>query len=125
MKTTIAVVALLGLAACQGGAKQTGIDLAQDAAAALSRNSSVAEDQAIAARCVSFRPAFAAGVKSSNKQLSSVASFGRAFCADFANGKIIVDPQQQSVAWLDGVLKGTEEAAQLAGIILPVVLPLL
>ena len=122
----VLVVAVgLGLAGCQGGAQQTGIDITQDVGAGIVRNISPAETAAIQAQCKAAAPALiSATAATAPKPLKAVAVYPFAFCQQILSGKT-VDPTQQSNQWLDNVLKMTATAAQIAGYVLPAVLPLL
>lgn len=121
---TLAV--LLALGGCAGGARQTGIDVAQDVGAGIARNISPAEAAAIKAQCMQAAPALlSATADTAPPAVADVAVYPRAFCEEFLSGKMYLDPAQQNSTWLDNVLKMTATAAQIAGYVLPVILPLL
>jgi hypothetical protein len=126
IRIALVFAAFLALAGCQGGAQQTGIDLAQDAGAGLARNISAAEVAQIQAQCKAAAPALIAATSTTAPvPVKDVAVYPYAFCEQFLSGKAYVDPTQQSSSWLDGVLRLTATAAQLAGYVLPILLPLL
>ena len=125
IRYAIPLAALLALAGCQGGARQTGIDITQDVGAGIVRNISPEETAALQAQCKAAAPALvSATAPVAPKPLQDIAVYPFAFCQQILSGKT-VDPTQRSNVWLDGVLKMTATAAQIAGYVPPIVLPLL
>ena len=118
--------ALAGVLAIQGCTPQLRTDLMQDVGAGLARNISAEQAAQIKAQCIQAAPGLiAATAATAPAPVYNVGIFPYAFCQEFLSGKMYVDPKQESVAWLDRVLRMTATAAQIAGYVLPVVLPLL
>lgn len=69
--------------------------------------------------CVAATPLLAAGTASSNATVSGTAVYGSAFCNLINAGQTPATQNSNSQAWLNTVIQGTETAAQLAGVILP------
>ncbi len=114
------------LTACTGGAMQTGIDLAQDAGAGIVRNISAADMAALKTACSANAPVLDAVVASPivPAPVSAVAVYPAAFCRQILTGAT-GNVNSNSIAWLSKVLSDAQTAAQIAGYVLPVVLPLL
>lgn len=122
----LAILPALGLAGvlagCTGGAKQTGIDLAQDAGAGIVRNLSAADLQKLKDTCLAAAPAVvAAADPAMPKPVKDVAVYPYAFCAQLISGSA-GNADQSSLTWLPKVLAMTDDAAQVAGVVLPIAL---
>lgn len=125
-KSMLAATLCFGLAACQGGARQTGIDLAQDAAAGLQRNISAADLQLLRDNCTLAAPAvLAATDPAAPTTVKTVGVYPQAFCQEILAGKTPATANANSVPWLTKTLTVLKGAAQVAGYVLPFVLPLL
>src|SRR6266404_5740948 len=89
MNRFLSVATLLVLMGCQGGAQQTGIDLSQDAAAALQRNISAADLAILKRGCGDAAPALAAAIDpAAPKPVVAVAVYPVAFCRDILAGVV-------------------------------------
>ena len=120
-----AILVGLSLTGCAGGAQQTGVDITQDVGAGLQRNLSAQQTSDLRAACMSAAPSLVAATSATAPAVvKNVAVYPYALCQEIVSGKT-VDPTQQTPRWWDQVIPEVEQAAQLAGYILPVVLPLL
>lgn len=110
------------LAACTGGAQNTGVDLAQDAAVGLQRNLSAADIAALKDTCAQAAPAvIAASSPSAPAPLRDTAIYPYSFCYQLLTGQPN-NADQTSLTWLPKVLAITQDVAQVAGVVLPIAL---
>lgn len=124
MNRAIILCALL-LAGCTGGARQTGIYITQDVGAGVARNLSAQQTADLRNVCTSAAPSLIAATSTAAPAaVSDVAVYPYALCKQIIEGKT-VDPTQQTPQWWDQVIPMVTQAAQVAGMVLPVVLPLL
>ncbi|HXE51268.1 MAG TPA: hypothetical protein VN663_23015 [Ramlibacter sp.] len=126
MNRILAAAAItLILAGCQGGAQQTGIDLAQDYAVGSVRNLSAGDLAAIKDTCVAAAPSLIAATgAAAPKMVRDVAVYPYAYCEQMLSGST-GNADQSSLTWLPQVLGYVQMAARIAGMVLPVVLSLL
>lgn len=119
------VGASIALAACQGGARQTGIDISQDGAVGIQRNLSPADILRLKDACTVNAPALISAIdKGAPKTVSDVAIYPYSFCYQLLTGQQN-NADQSSLAWLPQVLGMVNTAATVAKFALPLVLPLL
>ena len=112
--------------ACTGGAQQTGIDLSQDAAAALQRNISASDLALLKQGCADASPSLTvAAAGSAPRMLSAVATYPAAFCRDILAGTVPATANTSSVGWLTKTLVYVDDAAKVAGYVLPAALKLI
>jgi hypothetical protein len=119
----LAPLALLGaLSACGGGAQQTGIAVSQDAAAAATVTLSASDLAQMRQVCAAVQPDLAAATAAgAPKQVSAVAVYPQAFCAQLAAGGTPATANSGSPVWLGKTLGLLQTAAQLAGLALPLI----
>lgn len=124
-KATIVVVlpafGLAGmLAACGGGAQQTGVDLVQDAGYGVVRNLAPADLAQLQQTCQAAAPALAVATGGVAAQtVKDVAVYPAAFCRQLVTGARGNVADQSSLTWLPQVLSMVKSAATIAGFILP------
>jgi hypothetical protein len=119
-------IAVMSLTACGGGAKQTGIDLSQDAAAALTRNISDADLKILKDVCTAASPSLlVAAADKAPAPVKAVAVYPEAFCTDVLSPAKPVTANANSVAWLTKTLTYVQDAAKIASYVLPIALSLL
>ena len=126
-KLPVAYLAALAflLAACTGGAMQTGIDLSQDAGAGIVRNISAADLASLKATCAITAPAVNTVVADPGAPapVKDIAVYPAAFCKQILTGDM-GNVNSNSLKWLPVVLSDVRVAATIAGYVLPL-LPLL
>lgn len=121
--TMTGLFALLALAACQGGMKQSFVDVAQDAAVGVQRNLSTAEITALKDTCTAAGPGLVVAVSSAApKPVADTAVYPYAFCKEllFGDGKNPAD--HTSLQWLPAVLNTVTTVAKVASFVLPLLL---
>lgn len=120
-----AIAALATLAACTGGAANTGVAVSQDAAAAATVSLTADEVAQLKAVCQASQPLLAAATApAAPAPVAQTAVYPAAFCQQLASPTPPA-AAKSSLAWLPAVLSGVQTAAQIAGYVLPAVLPLI
>ena len=72
--------------------------------------------------CASATPLLNAATASTNAVVSGTATYGSAFCAVVNAGGTPATADANSPAWLQGVITGVQVAAQVGGVVLPLLL---
>lgn len=124
--TKIAAVAalVLGLAGCQGGAQNTGLAISGAAAEATQIALSPADLAQLKGTCQTAAPALSeTTAPNAPPTVKDVAVYPAAFCQQLLAGAPIATTG--SLTWLPTVLGYVKDAANVAGMVLPLVLPLL
>lgn len=117
---SVALLFAIALVGCAGGARQTGIDVAQDAGLGVVRNLSLADYAALRRTCQAAGPALAAATSPSAPQsVKDISVYGKAFCDQVVTETLGNRADQSSLGWLTDVLAGVKIAAQIAGFVLP------
>ena len=115
----------LPLAACAGGAANTGVAVATAGANLASISLSPTDLAAMQSACQSAAPALSVATSSVvPAKLSAVAVYPASFCQQLNSG-IPATANSNSPKWLAGVLAATQDAANIASVALPVALKLL
>lgn len=72
--------------------------------------------------CASATPLLNAATASSNTKVSGTAVYGSAFCSVVNAGGTPATSDANSPAWLQNVITGTQVAAEVGGVVLPLLL---
>lgn len=72
--------------------------------------------------CASATPMLNAATASTNATVSGTATYGSAFCAVVNAGGTPATADANSPVWLQDVITGTQIAAQVGGVVLPLLL---
>lgn len=131
MMTKIAAAMLfaiggIALAGCQGGAQQTGIEATGAAASLTEITLSPADLAQIKATCVAAEPALATATSpGAPGNVADVAIYPKGYCDQLLAGTLPMTTNGATPVWLPTVLGYVKDAAQIAGMVLPLALPLL
>lgn len=111
------------LTACAGGAANEGVKVATVAGQASAALLPPSAAQKVASTCVAAGPMLAvASSPGLPAAVSETASYGDAYCRQLvATGQLPPTTDSNTVSWLPTVISGVQTAAQLAGVILPIV----
>jgi hypothetical protein len=121
----LALAVLVPLAACTGGAQQSGIDLAQNAGAGVVRNLSAADLARLKDACTAAAPALITATGSTAPQtVKDVAVYPFSFCQQLLTGAT-GNVDQSSLDWFPQVMGYVKATAQVAQFVLPLILPFL
>lgn len=71
--------------------------------------------------CAAATPMLTAGAASSNATVSGTAVYGTAFCSVVNAGGTPATTDANSPAWLQSVITGVQVAAQIGGVVLPLI----
>ena len=116
----------LALSACAGGASNEGIRISQAASAVADVTLSAQDLAQLKATCQAAQPALIAATgMSAPAAVSGTAAYPQAFCTQLLAGTIPSTTNSGTPAWLAKTLSDMQIAAQIAGVALPAILPLL
>lgn len=124
--TAAAIVALGLLAGCTGGAANTGLALSGDAAGVAQIALAPADLAQLRATCQAAAPALvSATAPGAPLPVAQTAIYPAEFCRQLLLGTVPATADRTTLSWLPTVLGYVQDAARIAGMVLPMVLPLL
>lgn len=122
MKKLIVAAVFAVLAACS---QQSGIDLTQDTAVGIQRNLSAGDIQKLKDTCTASAQLLTTATSATAPAaVKDTAIYPYTFCYQLLTNQQN-NADQSSLTWLPQVLQVVQTAAQVAGYVLPMILPLL